>query len=385
MNQYIMLFLLYTVSLFGQISPDEFPVIGYFDFYYKQYHENEQNGANHNYVSSGYYYDSLQSLGITHMMSFANLNNDNSLQYAEQAGIKIIDASTDYYNFLVNGLTINTYCKSNGNDPNNDPYQAGGGSTAYLNDTRSNYGNYGYGSNGDSANNSFWLRRDGSGIDYVGNIDTSYFSKRVYKAGPSTSGGVLLHLRPSPLHIANTGTVVLNIVGRMGNLGTLQATTPIARVEMYEIDRTSSDPNYETCDIDVLSELPSGPVTLPTPTVVGYLVPGDFSQTTYQSKTLEFTKIQGREDTRLDIRIVWLDQNCEFYIDNVSLYDKIYEQMIVLNDQTLRGKTQYEVFKKYRILPTRPPLAKFVLENSKLVHIRGGITNTQTNKIVIQK
>ncbi len=203
-------FFAFSLSVFAQINPNEFPKIGFADLFWLQYfpvyYNNKYNPVN--YVSQYYYYPKLQELGLNYVVTIANpigpLNSNHN------STIKVIDndfRAFEYgppYPFRVTGYNLCEISRATGNDPLFYAYECGGDGYA---DPSIESHKFGFGAQvvGDNAwKYSFWLRNrdntigDPNKSDYIASTNT--FIRTFYAGVNEHSAGYILHGEFHPLH-----------------------------------------------------------------------------------------------------------------------------------------------------------------------------------------
>lgn len=122
MKKLVLVFLFLTSLSFGQISPTEFPKIGFADLYWLKLAPNNRSGTI-NYSAYKYYYPELKTLGLTHVVT---MGDDTPFNTAYNPGIKIIDNNFSYFHSTKSGYIPAAFATGQGNDPSSLPYEAGG-------------------------------------------------------------------------------------------------------------------------------------------------------------------------------------------------------------------------------------------------------------------
>ncbi|MBE2281815.1 MAG: hypothetical protein IAE91_15630 [Ignavibacteriaceae bacterium] len=172
----LLLFLLLISSRYttAQYFEDEFPRIGFGDFYYLKLFPPYYNydSSRLDFSAQGYYYDKLEELGLTHIVTKAG---DISYKYNKK--LKILDFNFAWKSFNNKDYLAYAYARAQGNDFNYYPYELGGDPAPLS--LKSGFG--------DSVHTNFWTSFSNNGF-VNGNYSHPFVTgKKVFYAPGSQS------------------------------------------------------------------------------------------------------------------------------------------------------------------------------------------------------
>jgi len=344
-----LLTLIISVNVFAQINFNtQFPKIGYFDpfttmmspLYYGT--SNPQNWPN--YATDSYYYPVLNSLGLTHVVTYAGAYNWGTGSIGAiplssyNPTLKVLDV---YFTMRLTRYDTSNpkfwggmYADGQGNADTyiNDYYQVGGGTGTY--DQTSNYGF------GSSNQTSVWVTNPPA----VGSYNTTDNGNKVFFADTSSvqnSPGNLLeaHLPyyqqdrvPKPSAEADSVKYRLVLNARIDGYTNPNDQDTVAIVKLFEFVKNSSQKNVQKSH-PFFSTGNANPLTLSTDTTRYPLLVKNFGGNGYiDLASPYFLKIDG-DGADLGIKVYWTKKK-NLYIDHFFVYDNFYDSLFISNDSS---------------------------------------------------
>ena len=326
----VLLSLVLSMQIFPQISPTEFPKIGYADMYWlyeypSYYYPNHSPGSHH--TDSSYYYPRLVELGLTHVVTDADAI---PLNPAYNSSIKILDNNFPHTSYNKPYL----YAQGVGNYINHLPYEVGGDNISLINNTDDVFG---FGTNTPpNAKGSWWIQR----FD-VNTIGT--------KAQPDLNNTIVVHsamvgvdnpglimkaeFDPTHQHPYNSrggSTFYYKLFINAKIDGTL-GTDNVARIRIYEKTGSATQTISNHQAIYNPQQIQTTELAYTTLTDFTYYVTAnDFGGTNYINlPPRQFQKIGGW-NTILTVEIEWLGTR-NLYIDKISVSNQYYEDLFITN------------------------------------------------------
>lgn len=307
--------LLFYLPLTAQISENEFPIIGYFDHYvhdrYSSYYGVGPNLDNFDWAT---YYESLEELGLTHLVTMGDdipLNNGQ--------GIEIIDNNILYG---IGGVKIGDYAQAQGNEPTSFAYEVGGSNPASVWSEDENTENYGFG--GNTGYYSKWIK---SSLATTGNQnyeeEINGVSHTVAYADTTIDNqGILVSAELPSVHHFKDWNYYVMLVARIDPIPGGNPNDIVARIN---IDVTTT--SVVTGQNHIFDYMPSG-----TPDSANYIQTKSFDVKASEFDGNNYTEIVkgtfGAGNKILKIEIEWMDKR-NLYVDQLCVYDKYYKDLYV--------------------------------------------------------
>ena len=341
MKTLIISFLLFVfaVPALAQISPDEFPKIGYADMYWLKrtslyYYFNQNNPID--YSDSSWFFPQLLELGLTHVVSYGDqipLNPDIN------SGIKIIDNNFDKWSTQPYN-NPSKYYTAIGNATNHLSYEAGGNDIAILTNFDDNYG---FGTAGPpitaNAHSSWWIYPYNNQCDP--DVNTSYYdpqpyNKTVHYLPVGQGPGKILVARLNYQHSGHKkergwdNYLKLYIEARIDGANN---SDPVAEVRIYEIPLATSEnvENHRELYGEYYDDSPE-PQTDFTYTIYA----NDFNGNNYTSiPSTQFLKAYGDTPTNSDIGVeITMLNTRNLYVDRIAVSNQWYYNLFLSDPNT---------------------------------------------------
>jgi len=316
---------LFSFPLFAQISPIEFPKIGYFDMYILKY-ESTYWGSNNthvNYSDSSWFYPALQELGLTHIVTHGDAIPYNT---SFNPGIKIID------NLFMQPFAASyidepfKYANACGNHTNHYAYELGGSTSSLLiKDDK-----FGFGA---ETKNSIWAGPGSGAFDY-NKTDPTVQNICFYAEYPTNSPGQIVHAELDPTHQPYKQKWGHQYQYRFylnARIDGSPTTENILKVHIYSTNAASFDEisgnktfkNYEE-ELDKTKD--------PPPVDFTFYIRGDQLTNAYNTFVSNYFIFSDQDDLKkkLVIDIDWLGHRST-YLDNFAISNSFYKDLFVDN------------------------------------------------------
>lgn len=327
----------------AQISPDEFPKIGYADMYWLKkaplyYGYNSSNPID--YSDSAYFYPQLLELGLTHVTSFGE---DIPLNSGYNTSIKILDNNFDKYKNHPPYNDPSKYCVSIGNAIEHLAYEAGG-DIALLDKIDHNYGFGTPGSLTEDAYSSWWIFPFNDECDPEIDLTKSDQGRTVHYLQAGQGPGKILVARLNSQHSGRLRERNWNNVLKLfieARIDGLNNSDPVAEVRVYEIPSSSSD-NIEYHRGLRGEYYDENPEQLTDFTYTIYA--NDFDGNGYTSiESPQFVKQHGgtNNNSNIGVEITMLDTR-NLYVDRIAVCNLFYEELF-LSDAATQQQVREEI------------------------------------------
>lgn len=329
----LLLFLLLISSRYtpAQYFEDEFPRIGFGDFYYLKlfppYYGYDSSKLD--FSAQGYYYDKLEELGLTHIVTKAG---DISYKYNNK--LKILDFNFAWQSFNNKDYLAYAYSRAQGNDFNYYPYELGGDPAPLS--LKSGFG--------DSLHTNFWTSFTNNGL-----VDGNYFhpflsiEKVIYAKSTQSNEFTVFNTRLNNYHQSN---------GRIDNshIYTYKASFLVYFENGQQLNKQdtlftvyiSESPVSSTFNLSSFSENELNNIKIAGITVHRFsFTVSDFSPVEFSTLiTPEFSK-PGEFSTLLQLRVVSTGKT-GLYFDKFAIYDNKYENLF-LASPTVQDSIREEI------------------------------------------
>ena len=335
----MLLFIVFTVQIFGQMDFSQFNKIGFGDLYLLSVIRGDTN-----YTNGNIDYPLLKQMGLTHLATFA----DNIPISNHQQGLKILDRNFERSKYVLDtNFNAFVYSFAMGNK-DMVPYEIGGSPIVQpivLNKDN----NWGFGKDIGSENAFFshWQTSD-SCIGDQDYPDISNYNVRVSFADtsdPMHREGSLVHLNMHPDHqpfskIKRAGIEIqfkyrAGIRVRINKKDTLNDNDSVLSVRIQEVlvPAKSEELNYSprsTKNIELYTVAETLDTTI-------YILKSQFPDSNYHDIfTPYFVKRNGYNHS-LIMRVKWL-RKCNVYIDKAYVFNQFYDSLFVQSPTIIAQK-----------------------------------------------
>jgi hypothetical protein len=322
----VFLAVVFTVPVFAQINPNEFPKIGFTDIYWERLHQ-LYNSPNYSHADSSWYYPRLKALGLTHVVT----NGDAvPLNTSYNNSIKILDAnfSATYYS------SPYYYSHGFGNYINHLAYEVGGGAISRINNSGEGigFGNNGNGTDPTTARESWWIFPYDSNTIGFPAYHILGENVIVHAAIVGTHNpGVMLHAEFDPTHQQNISNLKLRINAKIDGAS---GSDSVAKVTIYEyIPASGVSPKIS--NNMPLNNPPQSGLSKNTSTTLTdtsyYITANNFGGNNYITLTSPPDFWKTVDTSILCVTIEWLGTR-NLYIDKISIADQYYDDLFIANN-----------------------------------------------------
>ena len=332
----LLYFFIFSIQVISQISPGEFPKIGYTDMYWLKLKPMYGNGSSIDYTDSLWFYPQLAELGLTHVVTYGASTVSYNPSY--NTDVNVIDINfmrgTDSYYYRPFKYSLGA-----GNHLDHFGYEVGGGFCANLMNESEHFGF------GNSDRTSYWIwQYNGDCIgntNHTDNLVTQPYPRVHFAQVGIDEPGILLKAKPYYLHLpydvkwGHRAYYKLKIYARIDGAA---GSTNVARVRIWE-EVPALDSPIQSNHTEIFGyQEPAEPEALTDYTY--YITADDFDGNNYTEliSPSTFRKTRGIESgspSELYITIEWLDTR-NLYIDNISIYNKEYEDLFITNSATAK-------------------------------------------------
>jgi len=326
----VLLSLVLSMQIFPQISPTEFPKIGFADMYglYK-YPAPYWTPGQGPYADSSYYYPRLLELGLTHVVTDAD---PIPLNPAYNNSIKILDDNFAHTSYKKPYL----YAQGVGNHIDHLPYEVGGSNISLINNTGDFFG---FGTNTSGAKCSWWIYP--FDVNTVGDKAQPDLNNTIMVHSAIVgvdNPGVIMRAEPDYTHQAYNakgGPVSYYKLFINAKIDGALGTDNVAKVRIYE--KTGSTAQIYANHQAINEPQQAQPTTLLNTTLTDityYITANDFEGNQYVNLSSpqfqKFADIRTDNPSTLAVTIEWLGTR-NLYIDKISVSNQYYEDLFITN------------------------------------------------------
>ena len=372
------LLIIFSIQLFSQSNPTEFPKIGFADMYWLKKNPFYGNSSSINYDDSSYFYPQLLELGLTHVMT----NGDAiPLNPAYNSSIKILDynfakpSNQSYHRPYEYGLAT-------GNALDHYAYEAGGNIAILTNPNPPD--NCGFGS---ATKSSWWIYPYNS--ECIGNknktdLDGSQTITVHYAEVGLDEPGILLKAKPDASHLPRNNQWGFDFLYRLrirAKIDGASGNVNVARVRIWEQMPGSASPMIRN-NSGIYSNIENqskGMSALTLTDYTYYITANNFNGTNYTDlvspntfrKTIELNNLGGTSD--LYITIEWLGTR-NLYIDKIAIYNTFYDDLFIANEtiqQNTRNNIKSDLNSLFGSIKTNPLFNQLYNDEPYPIYYRG--------------